>query len=252
MRIVYPFFLILICIPFLFSCESTKTLYYFNDQLPGTQSLDSLSAFATHHIQSNDRLAVTISSTDPNLTAYLNPYGYVQNVNNSGSATGYLVNSDGAIEFPLLGKIQVKGLTTSEASTLIKEKLSYYYKDLYVSVSLFGNVYFIVGKTGTMIPIKNERLTVFEALSQISLQDPNDMKNDVWIIREDSGKRVYAKLDLSSKSIFESQYYYLKNNDFIYLKPSKVSNLLTGTGPFKVALATALTIISLIVTLRNL
>ena len=168
------------------------------------------------------------------------------------SATGYLVNSEGAIEFPLLGKVQVKGLTTSEVSTLIKEKLSYYYKDLFVSVNLFGNVYLIVGSTGTTISIKNERLTVFEALSQVSIQDPNDMKNDVWIIREDSGKRIYAKLNLSSKSIFESQYYYLKNNDFIYLKPSKVSNLLTGTGPFKVAMATALTLITLIVAIRKL
>ena len=252
MRNIYYFFLSLICISFLFSCESAKNLYYFNDQEPGKQSLDSLSAFATHYIHCNDRLSVTISSTDPNLTAYLNPYGYVQNVGNSGSATGYLVNSDGAIEFPLLGKIQVKGLTTNEASTLIKEKLSYYYKDLFVSVSLFGNVYFITGKTGITIPIKNERLTIFEALSQTNVLDPNDLKNDVWIIREDSGKRVYAKIDLSNKSIFESQYYYLKNNDFVYLKPSKVSNLLTGTGPFKVAMATALTMITLIVALRNL
>ena len=129
-------------------------------------------------------LAITISSTDPNLTAFLNPFGSVQNINNGVSATGYLVNSEGAIEFPLLGKVQVKGLTTSEVSTLIKEKLSYYYKDLFVSVNLFGNVYLIVGSTGTTISIKNERLTVFEALSQVSIQDPNDMKNDVWIIRE--------------------------------------------------------------------
>ena len=252
MRIIYQAFLSLICIPFLFSCESAKTLYYFNDQVPGTQSLDSVAAFATHYIQCNDRLAVTVSSTDPNLTAFLNPYGNVQAVNNNATASGYLVNSQGAIEFPLLGKVQVKGLTTIEASTLIKEKLSYYYKDLFVSVNLFGNVYCIVGRTGTTIPLKNERLTIFEALSQVTMQDPNDMKNDVWIIREDSGKRSYVKLDLSNKSIFESQYYYLKNNDFIYLKPAKVSNLLAGNSPIRVALATAVTIITLLLTLNKL
>ena len=252
MRNIYYFFLSLICISFLFSCESAKNLYYFNDQVPGKQSLDSLSAFATHYIHCNDRLSVTISSTDPNLTAYLNPYGYVQNVGNSGSATGYLVNSDGAIEFPLLGKIQVKGLTTNEASTLIKEKLSYYYKDLFVSVNLFGSVYCIIGKAGIMIPIKNERLTVFEALSQVPIQDPNDMKNDVWIVREDSGKRFYVKLDLSNKSIFESQYYYLKNNDFIYLKPAKVTSLFAGTGPFKLAIAIISTVVGVLIALKKL
>ena len=110
-------------LPFLFSCESTKTIYYFNDQVPGEQSLDSLLATATHRIQSNDRISVTVSSTDPALTAYLNPYGNVQNTQNSASGSGYLVNELGSIEFPLLGKIQVKGLTTVEAATLIPPKI---------------------------------------------------------------------------------------------------------------------------------
>lgn len=196
--------------PVFFSCESTKTIYYFNDQVPGAQSLDSLAIYATHRIQSNDRISVTVSSTDPNLTAYLNPYGNVQNTQNDAAGSGYLVNELGSIEFPLLGKVQVKGLTTVEAATLIKEKLSYYYKDLFVNVNLSGRVYCIIGNNGNSLSVSNERLTVFEALSQLGIQNPSDARNDVWIVREDSGKRHFVKMDLTSKTLFESPYFYLK------------------------------------------
>ena len=233
------------------SCQSGKNLYYFNDQLPSVQSLDSLLPYATHRIQCNDRLSITISSTDPNLTAYLNPFGYVQNTTNS-AGSGYLVNEQGAIEFPLLGAVHVKGLTTNEAATLIKEKLSYYYKDLFVNVGLAGKVFIISGKTTTVVPVTNERLTLFEALAQAGNQDPNDLKDDAWFVREDSGKRYFTKLDLTSKAVFESPYFYLKNNDLIYIKPSKVSSLLSGSSPFKVAMTTFAAVLTLIITLRNL
>ena len=238
----------------LFSCESTKTLYYFNDQTPGSVSLDSIKGFSsrTHVIQSNDRLSITVSSTDPNLTSYLNPYGYTQNTSNGASGSGYLVSEQGTIEFPLLGKVQLKGLTTNEASTLIKEKLSYYYKNLFVAVSLSGRVFIINGKNGVAVPVSNERLTIFEGRTQAGIQDPGDLRNDVWLIREDSGKRFYEKIDLTSKSVFESRYYYLKNNDFVYIKPAKIASLLAGNSSIKLALASIVTIITLVITLRKL
>jgi polysaccharide export outer membrane protein len=244
------FALLLILVVTISSCISTKKSNYFDNQVPGVQLLDSTKPFSIQRIKANDRLNIVISSTDPSLTAYLNPNTF----NNNNNLGGYLVNSEGSIEFPLLGKIPFEGLTTVEASLLLKEKLSYYYKDLYVNISLLGKVYFITGRSGGNIPIQNERLTIFEAIAQMPSLDAYDQKNDVWIIREDSGKRFYSKIDLNNKKIFDSHYFYLKNNDLIYIKSGKFSNTWfnTSSSPVKAIITIFGTILGLFFALRNL
>ncbi len=246
-------FIVLVIMSFA-SCVSPSKLYYFHDQVPSVQQLDSLQQYATHRIKQSDRLQITVSSTDPSLTAYLNPFNIQTNANNASQQTntGYLVNAQGYIEFPLLGKITVQGLTTVEAAALIKEKLAFYYKDLFVNVNLNGKVYFMNGRVGTPISISNERLTVFEAISQSGAQDPFDKKNELWLVREDSGKRVFTKLDLNSKKIFESPYYYLRNNDLLYLQPGKNSAFFSPTSPARGIITLTGAIVAVLIALRNL
>lgn len=95
-------------------------------------------------------------------------------------------------------------------------------------------------------------MTIFEAVAQSGIQNPSDLRNDVWIIREDSGKRNFAKIDLTSKSIFESPYFYLKNNDFIYIKQNKLIAILGSNSPIKLAVASFVTFMTLFLLLRNL
>lgn len=228
------------------SCLQSRKLYYFNDQTPSVQQLDSLKQFTAPRVQNYDRLMIIISSTDPSLTSYLNPFtSQNQNINSGGN--GYLVNSEGQIEFPILGKLSVSGLTTVEISNLIKSKLTYFYKDLFVNVSLIGKVYFISGRSGSSIAINNERLTIFEAVAQVNQQlDAYDIKDKMWLVREDSGKRFFVNLDLNSKKIFESPYYYLRNNDLIYLKPGKFSSVNSMSSPFRASVSVLGTIGSLL------
>lgn len=242
--LVYSIFLLI----FFSSCVSSKKLNYFDDLTPGSKSLDSTKAFNIQKLKANDRLAIVISSTDPALTAYLNP-----NPPSLNSAGGYLVDFEGSIEFPLLGKVPVAGLTTVETATLLKEKLIYYYKDLYINVTLVGKVFFLTGRGGGSVAMQNERMTILEALTQISNPDPFDQKNKVWLIREDSGKRFYTQLDLNSKKIFESQYYYLKNNDLIYIKPGRFSNTWfnTPSSPVRGVITIIATVLALFLTIRN-
>ena len=236
----------LFCLFFFSSCLPANKLYYFNDQKQGVQELDSLSQFTVTKIQKLDRIGIIISSTDPSLTSYLNPYGNVASGSSAQqSAAGYLVNTQGAIEFPLLGKVHVEGLTSVEAATLIKEKLAYYYKDLFVNVNIAGKIYVMTGRAGTTIPLSNERLTIFEAISQAGALDPYDLKNDVWLVREDSGQRRFVKLDLNSKKIFESPFYFMRNNDLVYIKPMLYSSLFSQSSPLRLFL-TALGAISTI------
>ena len=178
------------------------------------------------------------------------------NPNNSSvnSIGGYLVNSQGAIEFPLLGKVSIEGLTTVEAATLLKEKLAYYFKDLYVNVTLQGKVYFLTSKGGGNIVLQNERMTILEAVTQMPNIDPYDKREDVWFIREDSGKRYFSKVNLNSKKIFESPYFYLKNNDMIYIKPGRFSNnwFNSPSSPVKIIISIFGSALALILLLKNL
>lgn len=241
---------------FLASCKSSKNLYFFNDQTPSVQQLDSLKQFSIQRVNRNDKLNITISSTDPALTAYLNPFSNNNQLSQSNatqqSGNGYLVNEDGNIEFPLLGKLAVTGMTTTEISKLIKEKLSYYYKDLFVNVNLTGRVYFLNGRQGSVILMNNERLTIFEAIAQSGIQDPFDRRNDLWLIREDSGKRFYTQLDLNSKKIFESPNYYLHTNDLLYMKPSRSTYFLSASSPARTIAAILGALSSILLVLRSL
>jgi polysaccharide export outer membrane protein len=233
------------------SCSVTKGKIYFKDQQVSVQQLDSIKDFAIQRIQKSDRINITVTSTEPSLMAFLNPFGNAGGNNNNG-LVGYLVDLDGNIEFPLIGKIQVNGLTTKETENIIKSKLAFYYKDLFVNVSLSGKVYMINGNEGSTINITNERLTILEAITQnLSKSEAND-KSDVWIVREDSGKRYFSKIDLTSKKIFESPYFFLRSNDFIYIMPNKYNWLVSPTSPVRLTFTLFVSIAGLIILVTKL
>jgi len=235
----------------LFSCSNTSKLVYFKDQITSVDTLDSTKMFAIQRVQKTDRLNITISSTDPTLTSFLNPFGVIS-TNTNINSSGYLVNLEGHIDFPLLGKVPVVGLTTDEVATLIRGKLTYYYKDLFVSVNLSGKVYVINGSEGTSIPINNERLTILEAMALSGQKSDVNPKNDIWVIREDSGRRSYGKIDLTSKDIFRSEYYYLKSNDLIYIKPNPFSWIISPSSPVRLILTLIGSISGLIILITKL
>lgn len=233
---------------FLTSCLPTKRLYYFDDQVKSIQNLDSTKGYNVHRIKKNDRLKIIVSSPDPTLTTYLNI--------SSEKNAGFLVNIDGVINFPAVGNVKMEGLTTEEASILLKEKLSYLFKDLFVNVNLEGTINYMTGRKGGVLSLTNERLTIIEAVSQMPFIDPYDYRNDIWLIREEDNKRIFEKVDLTSKSIFESPYFYLKNNDFLYVKPGRYSRtLFNSSGPLASTIGivgSSLATLSLIISLKNL
>ncbi len=233
------------------SCGLTKGKILFKDQQVSVQQLDSIKHFAIQRIQKSDRLNITVTSTEPSLMAFLNPFGNTGGSSNNG-LTGFLVDLEGNIEFPLLGKIAVDGLTTKETENIIRSKLAYYYKDLFVNVSLVGKIYMMNGNEGSTVNITNERLTILEAIAQnLSKTESND-KSDVWIIREDSGKRYFSKIDLTSKKIFESPYFFLKSNDFIYVMPNKYNWLVSPSSPIRSTFTLIASIAGLLILITKL
>ncbi|MBX2887264.1 MAG: polysaccharide biosynthesis/export family protein [Ferruginibacter sp.] len=234
------------------ACMSPSKLYYFHDLQVGKAALDSAEQNNLIRIKKGDRIQITVSSPDPAITAYLNPFGTVTSGSLEVQANnGYLVNQNGEIDFPMVGKVLVDSLTTREAGEMLQDKLSYWYRDLFVNVNLSGRVFFMSGRNGTPIQIRNERLTIFEALSQSGVQDYYDKKDKVWIVRETNGEREFAQINLNKKDIFQSPYYYLRNNDLIYLQPNRISTFLAPNGIGRVALAVTGILVTLFIALRR-
>jgi len=134
------------------------------------------------------------------------------------------VDEAGDVELPVLGKIHVEGLKRDEVANVVKEALKSQVKDPLVQVNMVGAKVTIAGevmKPG-QVPITNGRLTLLDALAAAGDLTPYGRRNNVLITREQDGRLEFARIDLTSADIFASPYYYLQQNDVVYVSPNKV------------------------------
>jgi polysaccharide export outer membrane protein len=221
----------LICISFVVtfsSCRSYKHIPYFQD-LPGNLPLEQqVQNFSPLSIQPGDVLAINVNSRNPESSATFNYNLNRVNGSNfdqstSNPVTGYLVDQDGLIILPILGKMKVAGISTHKLRDKLTDTLLVYYKDPVVSiriinfkVAVFGDV-----QRPDVYTLQNERTTITQALTLAGDLNITAIRNNIILIREEDGKRKFIPIDLTSKAIFESPYYYLKNNDEIYVQPDR-------------------------------
>jgi polysaccharide export outer membrane protein len=138
--------------------------------------------------------------------------------------SGYLVNNDGDIVFPVLGKIHVLGKTHTELAAELEQRLvgEGHILDAVVTVKLMNFRVSVLGDVQRpgQIQATGERLTIFEALSMVGDLTIYGQRHNVTVIREENGVRTIGEIDLSSKSVFDSPYYYLHQNDVVYVEPN--------------------------------
>ena len=229
-KLTYKLLLLLFAVAYLSSCIPSKKIYYIHDAVEQELKIDSLKNVGIQRIQKGDKVSIIVSCPDPSQTSFLNPFN---NQNPGGNASqntlGFLVDSIGNIDFPLLGNVNILTLTSQETADKIKQGLKKYFKEPYVYATLNGRVFILNGRGGYSVPIINERLTILEALAQQSSYEPDDKWDEVIIIREIDGKRTTAFVDLNSKEILNSPYYYLHSNDMVYIKPGKINATLKST-----------------------
>ncbi len=174
-------------------------------------------------IQMDDILAITVFSTFDTLAAKVFNTRISASQDGSFIGQGYLVDEEGYIEFPILGKIKLEGLTREDAKDTVRQRLLIYLRDPVVDVrflNLHINVMGEVKRPG-MYTFSDERFSILEALTLAGdLTDFADREN-LMIIREFDNIREFGIVDLSSPRVFESPYFYLKQNDVIYVKPLK-------------------------------
>lgn len=207
------------------SCGSRKNMVYL--QQDSTQ-ISTLYEQYVPKIQVNDILTIVVTAADPKVTAPFNPVSSMTTTNMTQSVDmalrpTYTVDNQGDITLPMLGKVHVVGLTRIEAIEKLRTELSQYIKDPGVNMN-FNNfrisVLGEVARPGSFI-MPTERVTVLEALGMAGDLTIRGVRENIMLIREINGQKTMHRLDLTQQSTLNSPYYYLAQNDVIYVEPNK-------------------------------
>lgn len=248
----------------LISCTSPNKMAYLRDIADTTSgSLAGAVSNFEAPIQKNDQLWITIGGTNIEDLVLLNSAsGIIQGSNISPTTAGtnapvmgYLVEGDGTIKLPYLDKLKAEGLSRMQLENVIAEKMKEYTKNPVVNVRFLNYRITVMGAVNTpgSFSIPTERVTVLEALGLAGDLTIFGVRENVLVIREVNGIRTFGRVNLGSKSLFNSAYYYLKTNDIIYVEASRASSINQERIPQYVGMATGILslIVSIIVLSQN-
>ena len=213
-------------------CQSSKQIPYFTN-------IDSISLEASRglfdaKIMPKDMLTITVHTTDPAASAPFNlavqsSVGSGGSLSsNTGNLQGYLVDNDGFINFPIIGKIHVVGLTKTECEDLIKSKIQPYLartENPIVTVQMSSYRITVLGevKSPGVIPVSQEKMSILEAIASAGDLSLYGRRDNVLLIREDqSGEKHKVRLNLNDANLINSPYYYMQQNDVLYVQPNNV------------------------------
>ncbi|CAD0004597.1 polysaccharide biosynthesis/export family protein [Flavobacterium salmonis] len=246
MKKTFPLFVFFL----FFSCASKKDIVYYQN----IDAINNLSNTASYEvrIQPDDLLMIIVSAEDPEIAMPFNLVSVTTpNTANLMASTGqqtiqpYLVDINGGIEFPVLGKLKVGGLTRTEVLQLLKEKIGVYIKNPIINlrimnfkVSLQGEVNF----PGTY-SVTSERVTVVEALGMAKDLTIYGKRDNILIIRETNGVKSYNRIDITKADFINSPFYYLTQNDVVYVEPNKTKINAAAVGPNTSVIISAISIL---------
>ena len=234
---------LLVVLIFLTACASRQRIQYFNN-FNGLGKTDSMSYLSPLQVQTGDILQVTISTSNREITAMYNPTANFLNANSG--AQGYLVDHDGYIDLPQIGKIYVRGKTIDEINTAIKAELEKSIKNGFVATRILNFKVSVLGDVARpgSFPVSNERISILEALSLAGDANISAKRDEVLLIREREGKKSYVTINLNDSKILSSPFYYLNNNDVVYVRPG-VNKVISSSATVQLLplIATGLTLI---------
>ena len=246
------------------SCASTKDIVYFQNKM--VNSPEKIDKHAGIVVQPKDMISIVVSSRNPELVAMFNlpvvsyqaggeliaAGGYNQRL------MGYVVDEQGFIDFPVLGKLSVAGKTRWEVAEMVKDKLLQdgYLTDAVVTVEFLNFKVSVLGEVqspGTFV-IEGDKVTVLQAISLARDLTIFGRRDNVSVIREQNGHRTIYEINLTDVDLFKSPAYYLQQNDIIYIQPNddkarqsttddktlRISSIALSSGSLLVSLVTLL------------
>ena len=236
----YSFLFVSAILVLLCSCGSTKNIAY----LQNSDEIDfELSKYLYDaKIMPKDILTITVTTVNPeaavpfNLTVPTTLSQTQRATNNSSLLQTYLVDNDGQIDYPIVGVINVGGLTKSDCEKLILSKIRPYLNENerpVVTVRMSNYKISVLGEVAHpgMFTVGNEKINILEALAQAGDLTIYGVRTNVKLIREDaSAKNEIHTLDLNDANLINSPYYYLQQNDIVYVEPNKVKSRNSGVG----------------------
>ena len=230
-KVLSAFVVALTMIVVMGSCSGSKQVAYF-------QNADSISYAASRmlydaKVMPKDQLTITVLTTDPKASAPFNlsvsnTIGTSGQLNVGGSLQGYLVDNEGNINFPIVGKLHVEGLTKNQCEDLIRRKIAPYLaatENPVVTVRMASYRVTVIGEVEHpgVVQVPTEKMSVIEALAQSGDLTIYGKRNNVMLIREDAtGQKEVHRLNLNDANLINSPYYYLQQNDVIYVQPNKM------------------------------
>lgn len=218
-----PFSVCVLCVTAvlcLFSCSSPKNVAYFQTITADTVLQNTVSKNFDLRIKPDDLLNISIASASAELSGL---YNAAQGTGAAESGGGYLVNKKGTIDFYKLGEIKVTGLTRSELKEVLQRELSPFLKEPVVTVRFANHRITVLGEVGSpgVKAIPNDQLTVLEAIGQSGDLTEKARRDNILVIRQSGSGKEFRHLNLSDHSIFTSPYFYLQNEDVVYVEPEK-------------------------------
>ncbi|MCK4562169.1 MAG: polysaccharide biosynthesis/export family protein [Flavobacteriaceae bacterium] len=251
---------IIIATILLTSCGTKEDVVYFNGISSTDNSIGLDSYSPTYHI--DDELVIVVNALDAeaakpfNQTAVsysaerLDAYGRER-------LQSYLIDSEGNVNFPVLGKIKLAGLNREQATNFLQDKLKDYLKNPIVNIRTVNYKITVLGEVnrpGTYTAT-NERITLIEALGMAGDLTIYGERENVLVIQDYDGKKTYTRVNLKSHDLFNSPVYYLSQNDVVYVEPNKTrakgSGIGASTGVIISSLGLLISVATLIVTITN-
>lgn len=223
----YYAFLFVLLLNMFSSCVSREKIVYFQDIEKMAQSTKMAQPSIT--FKPNDLLSITVSAANLESVRPFNVIIESRPVDGAGIALsansqqpGYLVDGEGNIHFPVLGTIHVEGLTSKELNDYLSAQLVVYVKDPIINIRVLNFTISILGEVarpGTYT-VSGEKISISKALGLAGDLTIFGRRDNVLVIRENSDKKSYTYLDFRSSDLLDSEYYYLQQNDVVYVEPN--------------------------------
>lgn len=229
----------------LISCGSKKDVVYFQDA-SNFETIVSDNTI-TNTFKVDDVVSIHVSTLDPEASIPFNLFKGAEEGGITPQQVDYIVDKDGNIDFPVLGEIKILDLSSEEVKVLLKEKLKDYLKDPIINIRLKNFTVTVLGEVrspGTY-PVNGEQITILEAIGLANDLTIKGMRENVLVIRDFNGSKVYTRIDLTKKEAMKSPVFYLTQNDIVYVEPNQ-SAITSSTLDNRATIA--ISIISLIIT----
>ncbi|CAM3347140.1 polysaccharide biosynthesis/export family protein [Zobellia roscoffensis] len=212
--------LLIVSVVLLSSCATRKEVVYFQNT-GDFETLVDKNSF-TPKFKVDDLVSIYVSTLDSEASA---PFNLFRGGSEGGvrpEQVDYLIDKDGEIDFPVIGKVKIAGLSGEEVRLLLRGKLSDYLKDPIINIRLRNFSVSILGEVnrpGTY-PVDGERITIMEALGFAGDLTIKGKRENVMVIRDFDGTKVYTRINLTEKEALSSPVYYLTQNDIVYVEPN--------------------------------